>query len=310
MRTVKVGVIIPIEDWRGGGVEPLLSWSAIKRLAQQVDAAGFDSLWMSGDHLIYRPGDPIMPGMTQPQGMWEGWTMLTALAAVTERVEIGAWVICGLFRNPALLAKMAATLDEVSGGRLILGLGAGWHRAEFTAFGFPFDHRADRFEEVLQILVPLLREGRVDFRGTYYQAQCELVPRGPRPHGPPILIAAYRPRMQRLAAQYADSWHGQGRWDPAAIFTACAEVGRDPKTIELTRTITAYYPDLGRVPPSVSAAEIGTSAVVAQLRTCEEAGVGHVQCKVYPRTPEALARLAEGLAAHRRGIDGVESTVG
>jgi alkanesulfonate monooxygenase SsuD/methylene tetrahydromethanopterin reductase-like flavin-dependent oxidoreductase (luciferase family) len=305
---VKVGVILPIEEWWGGGVDPVLPWSVIKGLAQQADAAGFDSIWTSGDHLVYRPGEPIMPWMTQTQGVWEGWTMLTALAAITERAEIGAWVICGLFRHPALLAKMAATLDEVSGGRLILGLGAGWHRAEFEEFGFPFDHRVDRFEEVLQILVPLLREGRVDFRGKYYQAHGELVPRGPRPHGPPILIGASRPRMLRLAAQYADSWHGPGGRDPAAILTACDEVARDPKTIELTRSITVYYPDLGRVPPSVSEAKTGTGALLAQLRTCEEMGIGHVQCQVYPRTPEALSRLADGLAAYRRGIDGVGPT--
>jgi alkanesulfonate monooxygenase SsuD/methylene tetrahydromethanopterin reductase-like flavin-dependent oxidoreductase (luciferase family) len=303
MATVKVGVIIPIDEWQGGGVDPLLPWSLIKELAQQADVAGFDSIWTTGDHLIYRPGDPRMPWLTEPKGTWEGWTMLTALAAVTQRAEIGAWVLCGLFRNPALLAKMAATLDEVSRGRLILGLGAGWHRAEFEEFGFPFDHRAARFEEVLRIVVPLLRQGRVDFRGTYYQAQCELLPCGPRPHGPPILIGGDRPRMLRLAAQFADSWHGR---NSVALLAACDEVGRDPKTIELTRTITACYPDLGPVPPSTTAAEIGTSAVLEQLRRCEETGIGHVQCRLYPRTPQALSQLAVALATYRR--EAAEST--
>lgn len=297
---MKVGIIIPIEEWWGGGLDPVLPWSAIKELAQQADAAAFDSVWTSGDHLIYRPGEPQMPWMTQTQGVWEGWTMLTALAAVTERVEIGAWVLCGLFRNPALLAKMAATLDEVSGGRLILGLGAGWHQAEFTEFGFPFDHRVDRFEEVLQIVVPLLHEGKVDFQGKYYQAHCELVPRGPRLHGPPILIGASQPRMLRLVAKYADSWHGSADRD-SALRAACADTGRDPSTIELTRSISVCYPDLGRVPPSASASEIGAHALARQLRRCEESSIGHVQCQFFPRTPESLSRLADDLAAYRRG---------
>jgi alkanesulfonate monooxygenase SsuD/methylene tetrahydromethanopterin reductase-like flavin-dependent oxidoreductase (luciferase family) len=100
---------------------------------------------------------------------------------------------------------MAVTLDEVSGGRFILGIGAGWNEPEFRAFGLPFDRRVDRFEEALQIIVPLLREGRVDFQGRYYSARdCELAPRGPRSGGPPVVIGAQQPRMLRLAARYAD----------------------------------------------------------------------------------------------------------
>ena len=116
--------------------------------------------------------------------------MLAALAEATQRVQLGTLVACTQFRNPALLAKMAATLDEVTGGRMTLGVGAGWHQPEFDAFGFPFDHRVSRLEEALQIIGPLLRVGRVYFSGTYYAARnCELIPRGPRPAGPPLLAA-------------------------------------------------------------------------------------------------------------------------
>jgi len=107
--------------------------------------------------------------------------------------------------------------------------------------------------------------------------------------------------MLRLAAKYADSWHGSSKRDPAEFLTACVDVGRDPKTIELTRSITVFYPDLGRVPPSASESEIGNDALVAQLRTCEELGIGHVQCQFFPPTPAALSQLADGLAAYRRG---------
>lgn len=131
--------------------------------------------------------------------------MLSALAEATERVEIGTLVLCSAFRHPAILAKMATTLDEVSHGRLILGVGARWSEPEYQAFGLPFDHRVGRFEEALQMLKPLLREGQVDFAGTYYQARnCEIAPRGPRREGPPLMVGSEGPRMLKLTAQYAD----------------------------------------------------------------------------------------------------------
>src|SRR5690242_988877 len=168
-------------------------YAEIRAIAQQAEADGFDSIWLA-DHLLYRtPGQPT-------RGIWECWTMLAALAEATERVEIGTLVLCNSFRNPAILAKMATTADEVSGGRLILGVGAGWNEPEYEAFGIPFDHRVDRFDEALQILGPLLREGHVDFEGQYYQASnCEDAPRGPRPEGPPLVVGREGPRMIKLA---------------------------------------------------------------------------------------------------------------
>src|SRR5205823_9829883 len=134
------------------------------------------------------------------EGEHEAWTIASAVAAVTDRVTVGTLVMCTSFRTPGLLAKMGATLDEVADGRLILGLGAGWHEPEYEAFGYPFDHRVDRFEEALGIILPLLRHGRVDVQGRYYEARaCELAPRGPRPGGPPILIGGQGPRMLRPA---------------------------------------------------------------------------------------------------------------
>lgn len=173
-------------------------YETIRAIAQQAEADGFDSIWLA-DHLFYRyPGEAT-------RGIWECWTMLAALAEATQRVEIGTLVLCNSFRHPAILAKMATTLDEVSHGRLILGVGAGWNEPEYQAFGLPFDHRVDRFEEAMQILKPLLRDGQVDFAGQYYQARnCEIVPRGPRSDGPPLLSGGEGPRMLKLTAQYAD----------------------------------------------------------------------------------------------------------
>src|SRR4029079_4545265 len=207
-------------------------YAEIRAIAQQAETDGFDSIWLA-DHLLYRP-----PG-APTRGIWEGWPMLAALPEATERVEIGTLVLCNSFRNPAILAKMATTADEVSHGRLILGIGAGWNEPEYQAFGLPFDHRVDRCEEALQILRPLLRDGHVDFAGRYYQARdCEDAPRGPRPEGPLLMVGSEGgPRMLRLTAQYADLWNTVYMGGPEAIAgplakmrAACEAIGRDPAT--------------------------------------------------------------------------------
>jgi alkanesulfonate monooxygenase SsuD/methylene tetrahydromethanopterin reductase-like flavin-dependent oxidoreductase (luciferase family) len=228
-------------------------------------------------------------------------------------VELGTIVLCTAFRNPALLAKMAITLDEISDGRLILGLGAGWHQPEFDAFGIPFDHRAGRFEDALKIIAPLLKEGKVDFHGEYYSApDCEMRPRGPRPGGIPVLVASRGPRMLRLTAEYADSWNSAWFGRPtnlaprrADLAAACAQVGRDPRTLEVTAGVQVAYPDLGEVGFPVEDADrvlTGTTdEIAAGLRDYDALGVGHIIAHLAPNTPAAQARFAEALAAYRAG---------
>src|SRR5262249_49238055 len=151
-------------------------------MARTAEAVGFDSLWL-GDHLLYDlPG-----GVTR--GPWEVWTSLAALAVATERIELGPLVASASFHAPAMLAKQAATVDAISGGRLILGLGAGWNQREFQAFGFPYDHRVARFEEAFTIIRRLLREGRADLDGVYHQVRdCVLDPGPARAGGPPLML--------------------------------------------------------------------------------------------------------------------------
>src|SRR5215208_4032935 len=174
-RPLKVGLILPDTEREMGGATA--RWTDLVQMARMAEDLGFDSIW-NADHLIYRfPGKEV-------QGPWESWSLLAALAAVTTRVEIGPLVACTSFRNPALLAKIADTVDEVSGGRLILGLGAGWHAPEYKAFGYPFDQRVSRFEKALQIIVPLLKGEQVTFHGKFYDVDdVVLTPRGPRPGG-------------------------------------------------------------------------------------------------------------------------------
>ncbi len=180
-RALKVGLVLPqFEDLMAGRTA---RWNDLLAMARRAEALGFDSLWLV-DHLLYR--FPFDDDTQPPRGLWECWSLLAALATATERVELGTIVACTSFRNPALLAKMADTVDEISGGRLILGLGAGYHAFEFRAFGYPADRLFGRFEEALTIIRGLLRDGHVDFAGSYYQAHdCELRPRGPDPAARP-----------------------------------------------------------------------------------------------------------------------------
>jgi probable F420-dependent oxidoreductase len=286
-------------------------YEAIRAVAQQAESDGFDSIWLA-DHLFYRdPGTPT-------RGIWECWTMLSALAEATQRVEIGTLVVCNSFRHPAILAKMATTADEVSHGRLILGVGAGWNEPEYQAFGLPFDHRVDRFEEAVQILGPLLREGHVDFAGQYYQAHnCEIVPRGPRAAGPPLLVGGEGPRMLKLTAQYADLWNTGYMGPPdtmaerlAKIDAACREIGRDPATLDITALIGLWFPDLQAKQPSFLDTPLtGTvQEIAAAMRGYAELGVQHIIFQCEPYTPQALERLTAAL--HRyRGMEQPEDRV-
>ncbi len=291
---MKIGVVMPIGEGEVAG--RTATYADLRAIARAAEAGGLDSIWVY-DHLLFRfPAEPTT-------GIHEAWSVLAALAADTRRVELGTLVMAVPFRNPAVLAKMAATVDEISGGRLILGIGTGWHEPEFEAFGIPFDHRVSRFEEALQVIVPLLRTGRADFSGTYHAAEnAQLLPRGPRPGGPPILIAAKGPRMLRLTAQHADAWNAawfgdvsQSRKRLGELGEALAEAGRDPGTLTVTVGINVVFPELladGDEPPE--RAHRGTPAEIAPgLRAYADEGVDHLIAAVTPSTPAAMAALAE-----------------
>jgi probable F420-dependent oxidoreductase len=274
------------------------SYRDAREIAQRAEADGFDSIWLA-DHFMYRDGSEA------PRGIWECLTMLAALAEATERVEIGTLVLCNSFRNPAILAKMATAIDEVSDGRLILGIGAGWNEPEYQAFGLPFDHRVDRFEEAMQILKPLVRDGYTDFAGQYYQARdCYNVPLGPRPGGPPLMSGGEGPRMLRLTAQYADLWNTGYMGQPetmtgplARIEAACREVGRDPASIGITALIGLWFPDLQPSKPAFLESPLtGTPDEIARaMRGYADLGVQHIMFQLWPYTPQSRQTLTEAV---------------
>ncbi len=297
---MKIGVVIKIAE---DSESNILNYAEMREMAQVADSSSLDSIWLF-DHLLFRfEGE-------ETSGIWECWTLLSALAEATNNVELGTLVLCNPFRNPALLAKMAHTLDEVSNGRLILGVGAGWHKPEFDAFGFPFDRRVDRFEEALQILSPLLKGEYVDFEGTHYQAKnCVITPPGPRPKGIPLLIGAFQPRMLKLTARYANQWNTAWLGEPAQfagrkelIENACIEVGRDPATLDITVGLSISFPDLGGVEPFAKEPLTGSIEETAEaFRQYEEAGASHLIIQPNPWTISTIERIAEAAKLYKNG---------
>lgn len=301
---LKIGIQLP-------EVEYVASWRQHLKMAHLAEETGLDSVWL-GDHLLYtNPGE-------RARGPWECLTMLSALAASTSRIELGPLVLSTSFRNPALTAKIAETIDEISGGRFILGIGAGWNRSEYDAFGFPFDRRFARFSEAFEIIRSLVRTGQVDFDGEFYSArECEIVPRGPRAGKLPIMVGSTGERMLRLTLPHVDLWniwyadHGNSVKGLVPhldrLDALCLDVGRDPATVERTAAVLVTAP--GGSTRSSGAADArhapginGTpEEVAAQLLAFRDAGIGHVQIVLDPITPGAIEWLAPAIERVRQG---------
>jgi len=304
-RPMSLGVMLPIADQ--DATEPTSEGPGFREMVEMGRLAveiGFEALWLP-DHFILK----LEREGNQARGVWECWTTCAGLAATIDDVTIGALVACTGFHNPASIAKMAENIDEISGGRFVLGLGCGWHKPEYDMYGFPFDHRVDRFEEALAIISPLVRDGRADFEGSYYQARGAVnFPRGPRGRegGPPILIGANGPRMMRLTARYADVWNSDWQRDPAtvrrqmeALDDACREVGRDPAT--LVRTSGSNFEMEGSRGRRWEPIRGGVEEMAAAIRQFQELGVSHYVCGLDPCTPQTLEQFAAVVKALDRG---------
>ena len=296
-RPIRVGVQLP-------EVERRVSWPELIEMAQTAEAVGLDSIWC-GDHLLYDlPG-----GITR--GPWEVWTTLAALAAVTERIELGPLVASIGFHAPTMLAKQAATVDGISGGRLILGLGAGWNEREYRAFGFPFDRRVDRFAEALTIISSLLRDGRIDFDGEFHRLEdCVLDPPATRPGGPPLMIGSTGPRMLSLALPVVDSWNVWYRHygNTVAGFTEvrakvdelAESVGRDPASVDASAAVLVGFPGgtgrmMGDTVDNPAPVSGSPTELAGHLAALADAGAAHVQLVLDPITSHSIELVGEAL---------------
>ena len=286
---MRIGIQLP-------EVERDVRWPEYVVLARAAEESGFDSIRI-GDHLLYR-GDG--GGERAP---WEAWTLLSALAAVTERVRLGPLVACAGFHPPGLIAKMAATIDEVSGGRFVLGLGAGWNANEFAAFGIPYDRRVARFAEAFAIVRGLLAGERVTLAGQHWQADdAVLLP--PPARRVPLMIGSNGPRVLGLTLPYADVWNtwytdfgntaeGFAALD-ARISAAARDAGRPPGEVERSACVlVALDGGAGERPHEVPPLDGSPDRIAARLRELADAGADEAILVVDPITERSIRALAE-----------------
>ena len=295
---MRIGVVLPIAQDDVTGL--VASYAEIRAVALAAEAAAIDSVWVF-DHFLFRAD-----GVTE--GIHECWTVLAAIAEATQRVQVGTIVMGTEFRNPALLAKMAATLDHISDGRLILGLGCGWHDPEYEAFGYPTDHKVGRFADALTIISELIRTGRSDHRGRFHAVDDAVLLPPARPDLP-ILVAAKRPRMLGLTARHADAWNQAwyGRPDDryarvrAELQRAFEEAGRDPASVEITVGVSVHLPEPGAADPSSDTPALrGTPEDIADgLAAWAGLGVGHLIASLEPATPATVERFADAVRRYR-----------
>ena len=288
---MRIGVQLP-------EVEREVRWPEYVALARAAEEVGFDSVWV-GDHLLYREPE---------RGPWDVWTLLAGLAAVTERVTLGPLVACTAFARPGVLARTAAAVDELSGGRLVLGLGAGWNEDEFRAFGIPYDRRVSRFTEAFEIIRRLLAGERVTFAGEFERVEdALLLPPPARPV--PLMIGANGPRMLATTLPHVGAWNTwyddfgntpEGFAALSATISEAAErAGRDPAAIERSACVLVVVdPDARERPvPDGMAALQGTPEQVADgLRAFAQAGADEAILVLSPITEASIRRLGEALS--------------
>lgn len=303
-RPMSLGLMLPIaEQYAVANDSPRDGFRDTVAMAKLAIEIGFDMLWLP-DHFILK----LDRHGGEARGVWDCWTTTAGIAAALPGVPIGTMVAATSFHNPGSIAKMAESIDEISGGNFVLGLGCGWHEDEYRMFGFPFDHRVDRFAEALQIISPLVRTGCASFEGTYYQARDAVnLPRGAswRDGGSPLIFGANKPRMMRLTALYADAWNADWQDNPEIVAErmrlldeACLAVGRDPKGLirtggsqfAMTGCQYRWYPIDGTVEEKAAAIH-GFAAL----------GLSHYLCAPDPCTLETLAEFGEVIRVYDRG---------
>jgi len=298
--TIRLGFQIPNFSY-GTGVSEL--FPTVIRQAQEAEEGGFDTVLVM-DHFYQLP----MLG-TPDQPMLEAYTALGALATATKRVQLGTLVTGNTYRNPSLLAKIITTLDVVSGGRAILGIGTGWFELEHDQLGFEFGTFTDRFnrlDEALQIILPMIKGERPTFSGKWYHTKEAMANPRFRDHIPLMIGGSGEKKTFRLAAQHFDHLNVIAGFDElpgklAVLKQRCEEVGRDPATMETSMLVTALIDE--NVSADVIPAEMGQRMVVGssdsiadEIKTkVFDAGIDGVIINVPFYSPGAVAKLGEAL---------------
>lgn len=273
-------------------------WSEIRELATVAEELGLDSLWTE-DHLFYEMNDVVI-------GPWEAWTILAGLADATERVRIGSMVTPLALRSPTMLAKLAETVDEMSSGRLVLGVGVGWGEEEHRAVGATLERKLTRFLESWNVILTAFDDGQVDHKGETVTVEgFRLVPRGPR-RRPEMMVGSIGPQTLRATLPHVDGWNWDGFSNRPERFAEssekvneiCIEIGRDPDTVYRSAHLIVRFHDAQGLPLDPIPADVplitGPPPRVAEAWAgFVEAGADEVQLIVDPATPSALERLAE-----------------
>jgi len=315
-RTAPIAIGLSLPTWPRAD-RTYATWPELRSLALEAEAMGVDTLWVP-DHLQrdLASGERI--------GFWECWTIVTALAEATTTVGIGPYVACTGFRNPALLAKMAATLDEVSGGRLVLGLGSGVpdRDTSWNAYGFDAVRPVARYAEAVEVVVRMLREPALTFEGEFFRtAEAQIIPRGTRDRagaGLPVWVAGLGDRTSRVAAAFGDAINvnlplcGPADMDRVVDIAAraCDAVGRDPATLQLTGWARLVLEEDGAALTRDGCLSGSPSEVAATVRGFADAGLRHLTfyvgapddpSRLPALTAATLERLAPVLEAVRAG---------
>ena len=286
--STSLGLMVPVSERATFPGTP--HYADVLEISRDAADAGFEALWFA-DHFSFPADDGL-------RGAWDAWTMMAAIAASVPDLLIGPMVACTAYRNPGVIAKMTEMIDDISGGRFILGLGAGWSKNEYEQFGIRFEPRVSQFEEALQIIHGLLRNGKADVQGGYYRANDAVnLPRGPRVGGPPILIGSSGDRMLRLLAKYGDAWntgwYGSTDGLPGKIekLNRALEVAnRDPLTV--IRTVCVSVAGEGYTGSRANAFDGDASAQLGFLKDVEALGFRHICVGLDPCTPDSVAAFA------------------
>jgi alkanesulfonate monooxygenase SsuD/methylene tetrahydromethanopterin reductase-like flavin-dependent oxidoreductase (luciferase family) len=300
-RPLRVGLQLP-------EVERVVRWPEYLAIAKDGEAAGFDSLWV-GDHLLYRGASAVIGEGGADRGPWDAFTMLAALAAATERVVLGPLVACLAFHPPGMIARMASAIDEISGGRFVLGVGSGWNEPEFRAFGFPFDHLASRFLESFEIVRRLLAGETVQLAGAYHAVEdAVLLPEPAR--RTPLMIGTNGPRQLAATLPHVDAWNtwfdSYGNTPEgfaalnATIDEAAITAGREPAAIARSACVLVSYrpvvPERPRAAGDPPAIDGDPATLAAHLRALAGAGADEAILVLDPITGESARRAGEALA--------------